>query len=172
MFERGGRDRAEGPVSVEIVLEDGQQLYGKLIVPPGRALTDVLNSASTFVEFEPAEGDRMYIAKSALRAVKPLNVPDAPDLWAGPSEGSNFDPLAVLGLKHGASRADVREAYVSLAKVYHPDRYAAVELPHEVRSYLSVMARRVNAAYEALESAQKRKARREEPVFTRSGHDA
>src|SRR5688572_30190434 len=75
MFDRGSRERTEGPVTVQIVLEGGEELQGKLLVPPGRALSDVLNSTAPFVEFEPAEGERMYIAKSALQSVKPTNVP-------------------------------------------------------------------------------------------------
>ena len=34
---------------------------------------------------------------------------------------------------------------------YHPDRYANAELPEEVKRYLEDMARRVNAAFSALE---------------------
>jgi DnaJ-domain-containing protein 1 len=45
----------------------------------------------------------------------------------------------------------VRQAYLSLAKAHHPDRFVNVELPIEVVNYLSVMARRINAAYRALE---------------------
>jgi hypothetical protein len=56
MFDRGSRERTEGPVTVQIVLEGGEELQGKLLVPPGRALSDVLNSTAPFVEFEPAEG--------------------------------------------------------------------------------------------------------------------
>ena len=170
MFDRGGRQQAEGPVAVEIALDDGQELQGKLLVPPGRALTDVLNSASPFVEFEPASGERMYIAKSALKTVKPMNVPQRPDLWAGGTEGSNFDPFAILGVKAGYTREEARGAYLRLAKTYHPDRYAAAELPPEVRDYLAAMARRVNAAYDALEGRQKKRADKQEPVFTRNGN--
>ena len=127
----------KGPSTVQIVLEGGEELQGKLLVPPGRALSDVLNSTAPFVEFEPAEGERMYIAKSALQSVKPTNVPAKPDLWAGSAEPSNFDPFAVLGLKAGATREEAREAYVRMAKIYHPDLYMAVELPREVRDYLA-----------------------------------
>jgi hypothetical protein len=169
MFDRGSRERTEGPVTVQIVLEGGEELQGKLLVPPGRALSDVLNSTAPFVEFEPAEGERMYIAKSALQSVKPTNVPAKPDLWAGSAEPSNFDPFAVLGLKAGATREEAREAYVRMAKIYHPDLYMAVELPREVRDYLAAMVRRINAAHQALENAQRKQAAKQEAVFTRNG---
>jgi hypothetical protein len=38
-----------------------------------------------------------------------------------------------------------------------------------VRDYLAVMARRINAAYEALEVAQKKQADRQAPIFTKAG---
>ena len=169
MFNRGGADGAEGPVCVEIILEDGQELQGKVVVPPGRTLTDVLNGTATFIEFEPIKGERMFIAKSALQAVKPMNMPAAPNLATKALEAGPFDPSAILGVKAGASREEVRQAYLHLAKIYHPDKYASTELPSEVREYLSAMARRVNAAHDALEAAQRKQAAREEPIFTRNG---
>lgn len=169
MFERGKGSR-EGPVEVEIALLDGQKLNGKLILPPGRTLPEVLNGAATFVEFQPADGDRTFIAKSALHCVTPSNVPPAPDLWAGPTEGATFDPYAILGIESGSSREHAREAYLGLAKTYHPDKYAATDLPREVREYLAVMSRRVNAAYDAVQARLQKKAARQEPVFTKPGH--
>jgi hypothetical protein len=169
MFNRD-RDRHEGPACVTIALEDGQELKGKVVIPPGRTLTELLNGGSAFIEFEPIGGARTFIAKSALTSVTPIEIPAAPDLWAGPTEGSNFDPFAVLGVKPNASREEAREAYLRLAKTYHPDRYAATELPQEVRNYLAVMTRRVNAAYQALGFAQKQQAAKEPPVFTKAAH--
>jgi hypothetical protein len=169
MFDRGSRESSNGPVAVQITLEGGAELQGRLVLPPGRALSDVLNSAAPFLEFESADGERMYVAKSALQSVKPLDIPARPDLWAGSAEIGSFDPLAVLGLKAGATREEARDAYVRMAKIYHPDRYAAVELPREVHAYLAAMVRRVNAAHQALESAQRRQAAKQEPVFTRNG---
>lgn len=172
MFDRGRGSAAQGPATVQITLGDGQELQGKLMVPSGRTLVEVLNGTTTFVEFEVNGGDHVYIAKSALHCVKPMNVPPAPDLWAGPTDGGNFDPYAVLGIERGASQEDAREAYLGLAKVYHPDKYAAVELPKEVRGYLAVMARRINAAYQALDGDRKRqtaKQDKQEPIFKKTG---
>jgi hypothetical protein len=168
MFDRGSRPQ-EGPLNVAVVLSDGQELYGKLVAPPGRSLIDVLNSGSNFVEFEPTSGGRMMIAKSALQVIKPANLPPRPDLWAGPTEGSDFDPYAVLGIKPDATREEVHDAYIRLAKTYHPDRYAAADLPREVREYLAIMARRVNAAHDACQSAHRREDAKREPVFTKAG---
>ena len=77
-------------------------------------------------------------------------MPPAPDLWAGPTEGAGFDPFAVLGVAPELARDDAREAYLRLAKTYHPDRYASADLPREVRDYLAVMVRRINAAHDTV----------------------
>ena len=63
----------------------------------------------------------------------------------------------------------MRRAYLDLAKMYHPDRYATVDLPPEVDSYLSAMARRINAAHDAIQEALKARAAKQEPVFTKAG---
>jgi hypothetical protein len=168
MFERG-RGGREGPVEVEIALQDGRRLNGKLVLPPGRSLPEVLNGSATFIEFQPLDGEHMFIAKSAVNCVTPSNMPPAPDLWAGPTQGASFDPYSILGIDRGASREQVRDAYLKLAKAYHPDRHAAVELPHEVRTYLAVMVRRINAAHEALQAKEKHATNQKEPVFTKAG---
>ena len=168
MFERGKDSRA-GPVEVEIGLGDGRTLSGKLIVPPGRTLPELLNGTATFVEFEALDGGRMYLAKAALHSVTPSNIPAAPDLWAGPTEGAGFDPFKVLGIDADATRDLAREAYLRLAKAYHPDRYAGIDLPREVRDYLSVMVRRINAAHDAVQARLQKKAAKQEAVFTKAG---
>ncbi len=168
MFNRGSSGR-EGPVDVEITLGDGQRLSGRFVLPPGRSLPEVLNGVATFIEFQPHDGERTFVAKSALHRVTPSNVPSTPDLWAGPSQGAGFDPYAVLGVEKDATREHVRDAYLKLAKLYHPDRYATADLPREVRDYLAVMVRRINAAHDALLSRMQ-KAGTQEPIFTKAGH--
>ena len=122
-----------------------------------------------FVEFQPHDGERTFIAKSALHCVTPTNVPPAADLWAGPTQGADFDPYAILGIDASSTREHAREAYLKLAKAYHPDRYAATDLPREVRDYLAVMVRRINAAHDALQAKQRHAAKQEDPVFAKAG---
>jgi DnaJ domain len=169
MFERGSGSR-QGPVEVEIAFQDGQRLNGIVVLPPGRTLPEVLNGTATFIEFKPTDGERMFIAKSALHSLTPANSPLAPDLWAGPTQGSSFDPYAILGIDKDSTREQARDAYLKLAKLYHPDRYEAADLPREVRDYLAVMVRRINAAHDAVAGRMQKKAAIQEPVFTKPGH--
>ena len=155
MFDRG--NRAQGPLrpSVKITLSDGRELVGNIVVPSGRTSSEVLNTASTFVEFEPAGAPRTFIAKSDMRAVLPLNVVPAPSLPPLLCDDV-LNPFAVLGVTAEADKEEVHRAYIDLAKIYHPDQYATTGLPAEVCDYLASMARRINAAYEAVEAARQK----------------
>lgn len=174
MFERAKVDNVSAvqtiAVPVELTLDDGQQLRGKFFAPQGRGVFEMLNGASSFLEFEPYGGERSLVAKSTIKAVKLVAVPTASQLSRRASEIDTFDPFAILGVKAGAPFEDVRAAYLRLAMIYHPDRYASAELPPEVRDYLAAMVRRINAAFAAIEAphqvVKKATADRAEAVYT------
>jgi hypothetical protein len=173
MFERTRVDTASQQqqvrIPVQITYTDGRIAKGKLITTVSRPVSELLNAPGGFIEFEPYGEEKSFVAKSALYAVKLVNVPSASGLQARSRDVDSFDPFAVLGLANGATWDEVRQAYHRLAKLYHPDRYSSVELPPEVRDYLSAMARRVNAAFAAIEEpvvAQKVAADRPAPVYT------
>jgi DnaJ domain len=171
MFERTRIDNVPeaNAVPVEIALADGSAAKGKLFVPISKTAGDVLNGSGGFVEFEPYGGERSFLAKAQVASVKLIGIPRAANLNARQRDADGFDPFAVLGVAAGADRDTIRHAYVTLAKTYHPDRYAAAELPAEVRTYLADMARRVNAAYAALDVPERKQAARAAPIFTSPG---
>ncbi|MGE0769827.1 MAG: DnaJ family molecular chaperone [Hyphomicrobiaceae bacterium] len=170
MFERGRIDAVPetSPVPVEILFLDGEVVKGKLRVAVGKTIADTLNGSGGFVEFEPYGGERGFVAKAQLASIKPVGIPKAPSLRERLEEVDAFDPFAILGITRGTKWDEVRSAYLSLAKSYHPDRYANAELPAEVREYLDVMARRINSAYAALEvpPPAKRQMPVSQPVYT------
>ena len=162
MFERNRSDVQEQvAVAVELVLDDGSIVTGKLMIATSRSVFDVLNGPALFVDFEPYEGERRFIAKASVKAVKLLAGAKPLNLAQKSRDLDGFDPHTTLGVKAGAEWEDVRTAYLTLAKAYHPDRFATVDLPPEVSAYLSGMLRRVNSAYSALEMAHQ--ARRASP---------
>jgi hypothetical protein len=171
MFERNrpvGTEQAA--VAVELALDDGAVMAGRLLIPASRTAFDVLNGPALFLEFEPYEGERRFIAKSALKAVKLAAGSQPANLAQRVRDLDGFDPHTVLGVAAGAPWEDVRAGYLARAKAYHPDRYAGVELPPEVASYLSGMLRRINSAYAALEIAEQARkkvvALRQDAVYT------
>ena len=156
MFERSRVDSGQGEaatagISVALTLTDGSEIKGRLAVPQGRSLADVLNAAAPFVEFEEFDGPRRYLAKHAIGGVRLIS-PGRGQSLARMRDADGFDPHTVLGLPLGAPYEDVRAAYLRHAKAYHPDRYANADLPDEVRAYIEGMSRRINAAFAALEA--------------------
>lgn len=156
---------------VEAVYVDGTIARGKLMVPAGKGMSDVLNGPGAFIEFEPYGEERSYISKTHVASIKLMGVPKLPNLNARVRDLDGFDPFATLGIQPGATREEIQHAYIAQAKAYHPDRYATAELPTEVIEYLFAMARRINAANAALNVEQKKQAAavRSEPVFTSPG---
>lgn len=151
-----------GPLTVEITLINGCPCKGRLIAPQGRSLTEVLNSGSSFIEFEPVGGSAMFVAKASISTVKPLKMVMSARLPQIAEEVS--DPYAVLGVTAQATLREVRQAYAALAEVYQPDKSA--DLPAEIRQYLVTMARRISAAYDALENAFRTTASRSTPIYS------
>jgi hypothetical protein len=144
------------PVSVEIALAGGDRLKGHLWLPAGRLLADALNAPHAFVEFQRyGEEHASYIAKSQIAVVRALEVPKSSPLIDRRGSRDADDPYEILAVAPGAPWHVVREAYLSLAKVYHPDRFAGVGLPVEVADYLGSKVRRINAAYAMLEDSFK-----------------
>lgn len=59
------------------------------------------------------------------------------------------DPYAILGIKPGATREEIRAAYINQSKQYHPDRVA--NLGAELQELAESKMKEINAAYEALQ---------------------
>jgi hypothetical protein len=173
MFERTKIDNTtplQSVVPVEVATADGEHIKGRVILSSSKSFVEVLNGPSMFIEFEPYGGERVLIAKASLKSIRIVPVPSASGLAARMRDADGFEPYAVLGLAKGAPWEDVRQAYLRMAKTYHPDCYANAALPDEVRDYLAAMVRRINAAYAALEEPHQnervRSAGRSEPVYT------
>lgn len=178
MFERNKVDNGTQPASavpVEITLTDGEALAGKILLAQGRSVYDLLNGPATFVDVEPYGGERQLIAKSAIRGLKIVSVPGTGHLGGHLREVDGFDPHKVLGIERSATWDEVKAAYHRLAKIYHPDRTQSLDLPREVHDYMSAMARRINAAFAALEKVHavaranpKPAAQTSTPIYTKS----
>lgn len=172
MFERTKVDNSQDmkTAAASIELDDGRRVAGKFRVPRSKTLADALNGPAQFMEFQPFDGEKELIAKSAIRSLRLISVPQGRSPEKLIADNDTFDPHQILGVAKGASRADVRAAFHQMSKTYHPDRYSNAELPTEVINYLDAMVRRINAAYEVLaEETARREAfarQRSEPVYT------
>lgn len=159
MLSRGEFVQEKEAIPVELALANGALLKGRLWVVVGKSLADALNTGPPFLEFTTyGEDSPGFIAKTQLVSLRLIRVPKTVSLEAGRDGSDIDDPYRILGIETGASWLSVREAYLRLAKIHHPDRYASVQLPTEVKEYLVSKAQRINAAYSMLEDAFKRAA--------------
>lgn len=147
MFDR---NRApSGRMTVSITMVDGETLHGSIAVAVSGKLEDAMNNPAHFVDFETTEGERMCLAKHAIRKVEMVAVPRT-DQFTRRTVGDSFDPYAVLGVAQGSDAATLKDAYYARARDYHPDRFAAVEMPQEMKDYVTAMLKRINIAYRQL----------------------
>jgi DnaJ-domain-containing protein 1 len=142
----GWRRQNSDPLLVEATLTDGTSYRGSIMVPRGKDLRDVINGIEQFVELETQNDGTLTIAKSAIKMVRPGKIPNADQLEKKLATINSADSFGVLGLPQTANLDDVRAAYVTLAHLYHPDRFLLAELPTEVMAYLNIMIRRINSA--------------------------
>lgn len=153
MFERTKIDNStKNPVACELVLDDGRELLGHLLVGNLRGIIEELNAPGDFIEFEAVDRQRTFLGKHSIRSARSAAVAKVVPLDRRIREGVPFDPYVVLGVDRSADRETIKRAYHVLAKTYHPDRMQAIELPAEIVDYATAMAKRINAAYSALMS--------------------
>jgi DnaJ domain len=152
---------------VELLLVDGTVLRGSILVSRDKTIREFFNILTDpFIDFECKREGTIVLAKSSVRRVLPEGAQKKEDhakidaLTARQAELERNDPYKLLGVGMGVDAEALRAAYISKARMYHPDKFADAGLPQEVFEYLNAMARRVNAAYEdighVLEAAAKK----------------
>lgn len=137
-------------VQLLLTLVDGTRVRGTILQPRDKSLRELFSMPDTFIDFDSADAGPIVIAKASIASFRVHAMPIADQLDKKARVLDKSDPHAILGVPVGASRDDIRSAYVALARTYHPDRFAATELPSEIADYIDTMARRINAAYAEL----------------------
>jgi DnaJ domain len=137
-------------VTVLISLVDRTTITGNMHKPRTRTLLEFMNYPAQFIEIERKDGSHVDLAKTAIRTIEPYEAPRANQLAQEMQKFESFEPHDVLGVAKGAPREQVRDAYLKMQRMYHPDRYTGTELPSEVADYINAIARRVNIAYSIL----------------------
>ena len=151
MFERNRVDnRAETLICVEVTLASGEKLAGRAVLNPGKGVHKLLEGDEAFIYVETFDGEGSFVPKADIRGLKVINTGRAGAMTLNVPDARNFDPYRVLSLDKSATFDDIKDAYLRLSKLYHPDRYAGVDLPREVKAYLEAMSKGVNAAFQAL----------------------
>lgn len=137
-------------IAAAVELSSGERLVGNIIARHTvQNLADQLNKPDPFIEFETLDGEVVFIGKTTVASVHPMDIPKGDEL-SRRQAATNFDPHRTLGVQPSSPHDEIRSAYLALAMKYHPDRYARVDLPREVQEYLSSTLSRINTAYQML----------------------
>jgi hypothetical protein len=137
---------------VAITLSDETVMTVSVRMPLSNRLGDALNTPDPFLDVVTAGGEQQFIAKSAIRAVRSMEIPKADqlNLEARQAGFADLDAHAVLGVGREAPPEEIRQAYHRMARLYHPDRIASYDLPGEIKDYARAMLVRINLAFEQL----------------------
>lgn len=137
---------------VALTLSDDTVVTVAMRMPLSNRLADALNAPDMFLDVLTPSGEQRYIAKSDIRQVRSMELPktDQLDLEARQAGLADADPHSVLQVENCASPEEIRQAYHRMARLYHPDRIGAYELPSEIKDYARAMLVRINLAFEQL----------------------
>jgi DnaJ-domain-containing protein 1 len=151
MFESGDPKANSRRTAVILTLTDGTIVNAALRLPLSNRLNDALNNTDQFLDLLDSEGRQLFFSKRAVRKVEPFDVPKATlNMSRNGADEAAFDPYQVLRVAKDADAAKIRQAYLDLARKYHPDRFAAHDLPKEMLDYAAAMLVRINLAYEQI----------------------
>jgi len=139
---------------VALTFADGRSETVSVRLPLSSKLNEALNNADSFLDVVNGEGKQYFLAKSGIARVELLEVPKASqtNLLRRVSDNGGFDPYQVLGIDRGADAETVRRAFHAMSKAYHPDRFAGIDLPKEMKDYAAAMIVRLNLAFEQIGS--------------------
>jgi DnaJ domain len=159
--QKGGEEKAMFPKYSEgaprslvlLQLAEGKKLIASLRLSVSGKLSDTLNNAEPFLDVITGDGEQAFVRKQAVERVIVVDPPQAKlNQQRRSSDKAGFNPYAILGVERTASSEDHRAAYLALVKSYHPDRFANLDLPQEMKDYVSAMLTRINMAYEQISS--------------------
>jgi len=85
-------------------------------------------------------------------------------------QGSDLDYYGLLGLDRSASFGDIKDAYFTMAKKFHPDRVAQAPDP-DLKEKANFVFARINKAYEVLSNEEKKREYDGKGCKEVAGHD-
>lgn len=141
----GGGEKRRIPVSIR--MSDGSLVQGEIAGGLTTDLGSALNKVDDFIEFISRDGQRKFLAKNQISYLEPLEPLRKPNLVPR-MPGS--DPFAMLGLSQECDFETAKAKFRELAKMYHPDTVNAIDLPQDIKSYMTEMFRQINNAFTML----------------------
>jgi DnaJ-domain-containing protein 1 len=140
---------------VTLKMRSSESETGAILIPAHRALREALNDDGPFIEIETEDGRQAFLLKTEIARIEPRDAPEPRAADRGANEWGRFDASdarLVLGVAADATEQEIHAAWRDLAKAYHPDRLAALGLPHEILRHADRVLARINAAFQRLKS--------------------
>jgi DnaJ-domain-containing protein 1 len=140
---------ADKRIPVTITLASGEILRGSVPSSASASLAFELNREGLFLNVKDTTGKIVFIAKANIHQVVEGNEEKQavlPELARGQS------PHKVLRVSEDASPEVIRQAYMALAKIYHPDNYPTDSTAPELADYVAAMFQQITVAYTALKA--------------------
>ncbi|MDJ0613610.1 MAG: J domain-containing protein [Rhizobiaceae bacterium] len=145
MFDHGQNIQS---VDVFVTLTDGRELFGSLVCGLKADVSMALNGEGQFIELKDHDGDATFIGKHQVATLEKAKGGNRKQSTLETASKTQTNWQDVLGVSSGSDAAQVKAAYHTLAKQYHPDMYPA-HLPQEMRQYANDRFMQINKAYEA-----------------------
>ncbi len=144
-------NEADKRMPVTMTLVNGSILRGSVPAGASASLAFELNRDGTFLNFKTSTGQIVFVAKSTIAQVSAGNEEkkaSLPELIRGQS------PYKVLRVSDAATPEMIRQSYLALAKIYHPDNFVAETTAPEVYEYVNDMFQQITMAYSSLKDLQ------------------
>jgi hypothetical protein len=136
----------------KLTFTDGKTLVASVKLSVSGKLMEAFNGPEAFVDVIAGDGTQFAINKSVIARAETIDPPKAAlNQLRRASDKAGFNPYAVLGIDKSATPEDTRKAYLALVKQYHPDLFAGLNLPQEMKDYAAAMQARINMAFQQLE---------------------
>jgi hypothetical protein len=135
----------------KLTLTDGKQIYVSVKLPISGKLMEAFNTPDAFMDVILGDGTQCMLSKATIARAESADPPKASlNQLRRSADKAGFNAHAVLGVDKAAGPEEVREAYMRLVKSYHPDRFAGIDMPQEMKDYATAMLARINMAYQQL----------------------
>ena len=141
---------ADKRIPVTITLANGDVLRGSVPSGASASLAFELNREGLFLNVKDMTGQFLFVAKANIHQVVEGNEVQKPAVLPELVQGKS--PYKVLRVEEGASPEVIRQAYMALAKMYHPDNYPKDSTPPELAEYVTSMFQQITTAYNALKA--------------------
>jgi hypothetical protein len=149
---------------VLVVLSDGTEIRGTILVPRDRTLRELITQPEPFFDVECQVNGQVLVSKTMVRMLRAIEMPRNDQLDQSLRALEKLDPWGVLKVEKDADAATITTAAREQLKRYPIPLGGASVLPKEVFDYINAMRRRIEIARDellaALKAAEERAAAR------------